>query len=332
MPPFARSRTRLADVTSAFNCAAPLGQNAKSSNGGVQPETSPSALRVVDLREELKERQLPTTGRKAELIQRVRDARQAHCAAPARRRRQSRASPPASSPEGQPARTYTSELLAVEDPFKRSEKLPRTPLREGESPSDPSTQGADESATKPAASPPLTPENANGAATDVAGSTTNPASIARQVFNVVAILGVLVALTGGALVAQSDGSLAGTVEVMSQAVDQLDMIATRDEAVRAMNDAITTGSTAVQAIAGATKNMTTLASDTLTPYGQQLSTDVASTIASFSEQCNAALAMVAGQWQGLVAGLKLQTTAGMRVAELEAQVAELEAELQSGRR
>ncbi len=330
MPPFARSRTRLADVTSAFNCASP-GQNAKSPKSAADPETSPSTLRVVDLREELKDRQLPTTGRKAELIQRVRDARQAHCAAPARRRRQSRTSPE-SSPEQQPARTYTSELLAVEDPFKRSDKLPRTPVNEGEYPKEPSTPGADETATKPAASPPLTPENDNGAAMEVAESTAIPTSIDRRVFNVVAILAVLAALTGGALVAQSDGGLAGTVEVITQTVDQFDMATTCDEAARAMNNAFTTGSTAIQTFAGATHNMTIRASDTLAPYGQQLSTDAASVIVFFSEQCEVVLTMAADQWVAFLTGIKLQMSAGSRVAELEAQVAELKAELQSGTR
>ena len=241
-------------------------------------------------------------------------------------------SSPESSPEQQPARTYTSELLAVEDPFKRSDKLPRTPVNEGEYPKEPSTPGADETATKPAASPPLTPENDNGAAMEVAESTAIPTSIDRRVFNVVAILAVLAALTGGALVAQSDGGLAGTVEVITQTVDQFDMATTCDEAARAMNNAFTTGSTAIQTFAGATHNMTIRASDTLAPYGQQLSTDAASVIVFFSEQCEVVLTMAADQWVAFLTGIKLQMSAGSRVAELEAQVAELKAELQSGTR
>lgn len=41
--------------------------------------------------------------------------------------------------------------------------------------------------------------------------------------------------------------------------------------------------------------------------------------------------MAAEQWEVFFAGIKLQMSAGTRVAQLEAQVAAVEAELQSGR-
>jgi hypothetical protein len=334
MPSIARSRPRLADVTAAFNCATPAQKHKAPKQPSALPETSPSALRVVDLREELKERQLPTTGRKPELIQRVREARQAYCAAPAARWRRERTSPPAASPAQQPTRTNTAELLAIEDPFKRADKLPRTPLADNECPSNHSTPRADETVAEPGASPPPAPENSNEGGVpakivaQVESTVVTPAPTGSRVCNVVAVLSILVALVGGALVARTDGGLAGTVEAITQTVDQLDS----DGAARTVSDAFTTCSAAVKAVARATESMAVTATDTLVPYGQQLSADATGGVVALLEQCKTTVGMAAEQWEALLAGIKLQMSADARVAELEAQVAALEAELQSGRR
>jgi hypothetical protein len=78
--------------------------------------------------------------------------------------------------------------------------------------------------------------------------------------------------------------------------------------------------------------MAVTATDTLVPYGQQLSADATGGVVALLEQCKTTVGMAAEQWEALLAGIKLQMSADARVAELEAQVAALEAELQSGRR
>ena len=141
------ARSRLGDVTNSPDVA-----GSSRSIPAVKP--SPSALRVVDLKQELKRIGAPTAGRKAELVERLRDRRQQ--AAPADSPLPSprlpppspkaAASEPTSSAEstgdwpfpkpavsgptssvGSPPRTSTAELLAATNPFARSTKISRTP-------------------------------------------------------------------------------------------------------------------------------------------------------------------------------------------------------------
>jgi hypothetical protein len=305
-----RIRKGLADVTSAFNCVSPAAGRGGQQKKPAAPDPSPSSLRVVDLREELKEQQLPTNGRKAELIARVREARQNHCAAPAARLRRRSAAAPAASPDQQPARTYTSELLAVEDPFKRSDKMARTPpgtsgasIPEGEPVAEPSTPGPTAGTTaepQPTPSPIVTEQQSiytDSIAAEVAAEP-EPEPVSRSACSAVAralsiVVGLAAIVGGAALVAGlPTGGLASMSEQAQLAVAELsefDAAAALEQAqltVAELNataalehveqafsefDARATCGATVDAVAAAADSASAYATDTLAPHVEQLS-------------------------------------------------------------
>lgn len=353
----AGARKPLGALTSAFNCAAPVLESSKKASTHL-PVQSPSQLRVVDLREELKEMDQPTAGLKADLVERVRQARQVSCASPqpcaapvARLRRAGSRSPPESQP---PSRTCTSELLATKDPFKRSSKMNRTPpggvAMAPESPQLMTTiSSASEAAIEPATPSPVAKSTEKDAAPDAAPdgkdlsgteslatvesiyTSADAAAVAAEseagaatswlmtFVNAVAVVSAL--LAGVALVA--DSTLVLPASVLAEVYAQVEQ-AVEPYELTATFDAGVNGAVA------AAESAALLAADahagvlpSLEHASAAVSTGCDATAAAITAQWTAASTLVGEQVQAASAAVELQMNAGSRVSGLEAEVAAL---------